>query len=307
LLSLLNVKSERFLKVQIDPISGALGAEITGVDLSELSTQAFKAVNQALLEHQVIFFPFQNLSTTEHRDFAKLFGELDTPKFSPPFDTPKVKGHPEIYQLLKEADDQTINVGGFWHADVTHRERPHKLSVIYVKESPDYGGDTLFSNLYMAYETLSEGMKNMLEGMKAVHSSEMPFGGAEARSSAISRSHNSQSGNVKLKIENVEGEFVETLHPVIRTHPETNRKLLYVNRGFTSHFEGMTREESFPLLDYLWKHCERSEFTCRYRWKAGSLGIWDNRCVNHNALNDYYGQRRLLHRISVNEEIRPQG
>ena len=291
--------------MEIHPISGALGAEIIGVDLSVLSEGLFNSVHQALIDYQVIFFPSQKLSPIGHRDLAKRFGDLDIPKFNPPFDMPKVSGHPEIYQLLKEANDQSMNIGGFWHADVTHRELPNKLSIANMIDAPSCGGDTLYSNLYMALEMLSEGMRAMLEGLRAIHTSEMPYGGKEARSPTVSRSRVKLSKEIDFEVTNLEAEKIETSHPVVRRHPETGRKLLYVNRGFTSHFEGMTREESFPLLDYLWRHTERSQFTCRYRWRSGTVGIWDNRCVLHQALNDYFGQRRLVYRISVNEDVRP--
>ena len=291
--------------MRVQPISGALGAQVTGVDLTDLNDAVFRDIHRALLEHLVIFFPDQTITTIEHRAFAQRFGKLDIPKFVPPFEMPPVDGHPEIYQLLKEADNPSINLGGFWHADVTHRELPNKLSIVNVIESPEYGGDTLYSNLYLAYEALSDGMKSTLSTLNAVHSSEMPYGGKAARTRAISRSHTGAPDTLEFEMDNVEQNHVETCHPVVRRHPDTGRQLLYVNRGFTSHFEGMTREESFPILDYLWRHCERPEFTCRYRWRPKTVGIWDNRCVLHCALNDYYGQRRLLHRISVNEETRP--
>ena len=292
--------------MKISPISGALGAEITGVDLSRtLSRDEFDELFALFLRYQVVFFPEQTLTTTQHRDFAARFGELDIPVFVPPFSMPPVQGHPEIYQLLKEADDRSINIGGFWHADVTHREHPNLASVAYVREAPSYGGDTLYSNLYLAYETLSPGLQASLAQLRAVHSSEMPYGGKSVRSPAVSKDSVESAEKFDFEMRNVETDIIVTSHPVVRRHPETGRQLLYVNRGFTSHFENMTREESFPLLDYLWRHTEKPEFTCRYRWRVGTVGIWDNRCVLHCALNDYFGQRRLVHRISVNEAQRP--
>jgi len=292
--------------VKIDPMTGALGAEISDVDLSApMDDDLFSAIKAVFLDYQVVFFPNQNLTTTQHRDFASRFGSLDIPVFVPPFDTPKVEGHPEIYQLIKEPADSSINIGGFWHADVTHRETPNLASIAYVREAPEFGGDTLFSNLYLAYETLSPGLQNMLRGMRAIHTSAMPYGGKTARSAALSRDHVKQTGEFDFEMDNVEEKLIETAHPVIRQHPDTGRLSLYVNRAFTSHFENWTPEESKPLLEFLWEHAERPEFTCRYRWRQGSVGIWDNRCVLHYALNDYYGQRRVLHRISVNEANRP--
>ena len=294
------------MTIAVTPLTSALGAEIRGVDLSQpLGYDEFAAVFRAFLDHLVVFFPGQSLSPVQHRDFARRFGLLDHPKFSPPFAMPPVEGHPEIYQIIKEADDRSINIGGFWHADVTHRERPNLASIAYVKEAPTHGGDTQFANLYLAYEGLSAGMQRLLGRLRAVHSSAMPYGGGSVRSSAVARDSPPPPESPDFVMDQVERDHVETEHPVVRCHPDTGRKSLYVNRGFTSRFAGMTMEESRPLLEYLWSHAEQPEFTCRYRWGAGAVGIWDNRCVLHYALNDYYGERRVVHRISVNEPIRP--
>jgi taurine dioxygenase len=292
----------------ISPLSGPLGAEIHDISLSEeLSSTAFDEIYQAFLEYQVVFFPDQSLNPDQHKKFSERFGEIDMPRFAPPFDMPLIDGHPEIYQLVKEEDDISANVGGFWHADVTHRERPNLASIAYVLESPSKGGDTLFSNSYLAYETLSSGMKNLLDSLKAVHSSEMPHGGKSVRSPAVSSQNSPSTEKFEFEMDGVESTLIENTHPVVRCHPDTGRKSLYVNRGFTSHFLGMTEQESLPLLNYLWQHSEKPEFTCRYRWSAGDVGIWDNRCVLHYALNDYLGERRVVHRISVNEPSRPLG
>ncbi len=288
------------------PLSSAIGAEITGVDLSKpLSETQFEDLSTVFHRYLVIFFPDQHLTTAEHRDFAARFGELDKPIFAPPFETPAVEGHPEIYQLIKEPDSKGINIGGFWHADVTHREKPNLASIAYVREAPAFGGDTLFANLYDAYASLSPGMRKLVESLRAVHTGAMPYGGKAVRSAPVSRGHAPALDAFDFEMTEVEHAHIETVHPVIRRHPDTGRKSLYVNRGFTSHFEGWTQAESFPLLNFLFEHAERPEFTCRYRWSAGTIGIWDNRCVLHYALNDYRGQRRVLHRISVNEPSRP--
>ena len=295
-------------RLQIEPLAGALGAEIKGIDLgSPIGDAAFNELLAVFHQYLVVFFPDQHLTTTQHRDFACRFGELDIPNFSPPFATPPVEGHPEIYQLIKEPDDQSMNIGGFWHADVTHREMPNLASIAYVREAPDVGGDTLFANLHAAYDSLSLGLKSLLGSLNAVHSSAMPHGGAPVRLAASSRCHAPKTEALQFEMDQVEPTHIETVHPVVRRHPVTRRKALYVNRGFTSHFEHWTMSESQPLLDYLWRHAERPEFTCRYRWDTGTVGIWDNRCVLHYALNDYYGERRVLHRISVNEPARPAG
>ncbi len=295
--------------IRIAPLSGALGAEIRGVDLAApLGESCFAAIRRALLDHLVIFFPDQELNPDQQRDFAARFGEVDEEPFVYPLRMPALEGHPEVYQIVKEPRDRSLNLGGFWHADVTYRERPNLGSVVYIKEAPTHGGDTLFSNQYLACETLSEGMKEMLEGLRAVHTSAMPYGGEAARFPAVAREHAPRPEDRTFNASTharASTEVIEHEHPVVRRHPESGRRSLYVNRAFTSHFSGMNREESRPLLEFLWRHGERLEFTCRYRWRHHCLGIWDNRCVLHFALNDYYGQRRVMHRISIHEASRP--
>ena len=296
--------------MRIEPLSGALGAEIRGIDLAvPLDASRFGAIRQAFVDHLVLFFPEQHLSPGRQRSLAARFGEIDTEPFVYPLRMPAVEGHPEIYRIVKEPRDRSLNLGGFWHADVTYRERPNLGSVVYIEEAPTHGGDTLFSNQYLAWETLSGGMKAMLEGMRAVHSSAMPYGGETARFPAVARGHAPRPEDRTFSASTHARSttpLIEHEHPVVRRHPESGRRSLYVNRAFTSHFSGMSREESRPLLEYLWRHGERPEFTCRYRWRRNCLGIWDNRCVLHCALNDYYGQRRVMHRISVHEAARPR-
>jgi len=300
------------LKIEIRPIAGSLGAEIAGVDLSKpIGDSTFADIYQALLDYLVIFFPRQvDLSPEQHTAFAARFGEVDVAPFSYPFKTPTVAGHSQILLNVKEAADRTINVGGFWHTDVTYRERPHKAAIIYAKDVPPFGGDTMFANQYLAYESLSESMKQVLGGMRAVHSSRMVYGNEAARFASVSRTqaprpeHREFSKSLHAKAEQTSA--METDHPVIRTHPDTRRKSLYVNRGFVERFAGMTAEESLPLLQHLWDHAGRPEFTCRYRWSRNDVGVWDNRCTLHYAINDYSGERREMHRISVHEEARPE-
>ena len=296
--------------IRIEPLSGALGAEVRGIDIAAPPGEScFAAVHRALLDHLVLFFPDQRLSPDQQRDFAARFGSVDEEPFGYPLRMPPLEGHPEVYRIIKEPGDPSLNFGGFWHADVTYRERPNLGSVVYIEEAPAHGGDTLFSNQYLAYETLSEGMKAMLEDMSAVHTSSMPHGGEAARFPAVAREHASRPEDRTFAAgTHARGstEIIEHEHPVVRRHPESGRRCLYVNRAFTSHFSGMSREESLPLLEFLWRHGERLEFTCRYRWRRHCLGIWDNRCVLHFALNDYYGQRRVMHRISIHEAFRPQ-
>jgi len=298
-------------KLELEPLAGGIGVRVLGLDLSHpIPDAVFAEVYRALLDYLVVFIPNRRpLSPEQHRAFAARFGEVDEAPFSYPFKTPTVEGHPEILMNVKEASDRSINVGGFWHADVTYRERPHKAAVLYAKEAPPFGGDTMFANQYLAYESLSPGMQRMLDPMSAEHTSGMLYGGESARFASVSRTQAPRPEDRKFSQSlHTNAEKVEELrceHPVVRTHPETGRKALYVNRGFTARFANMTIEESRPLLEFLWQHASRPEFTCRYKWSQDDVGVWDNRCVLHYALNDYSGQRREMHRISVHEPSRP--
>jgi taurine dioxygenase len=272
-------------KIEIQPISGALGAEITGVDLaSDLSNETFNAIHQAFLDHQVIFFRDQKINHDQHKRFARRFGTLNI--------HPYVKGmdqHPEIMQIIKEPSDK-VNFGGGWHTDMSFLEEPALGSLLYAKEVPSFGGDTLWANQYLAYETLSDGMKEMLAPLKAVHT---------AKGEYSERGHSAQKRSA-MDIKTAGDDVPSFEHPVVRTHPETGRKALYVNPAFTEKFVGMTRRESLPLLKFLFDHCTQEGFTCRFRWSAGALAFWDNRCTQHFALNDYQGQRRHMERATVN-------
>jgi taurine dioxygenase len=298
-------------KIEMRPVAGAIGAEIFGVDLSKpVGDSMFADIYKAFLDYLVVFFPQQPVLTPDmHMAFASRFGDVDMEPFVYPFKTPTVAGYPQILLNVKESGDRSINVGGFWHADVTYRERPHKAAIMYTKETPAVGGDTLFSTQYLAFETLSVSMRQMLGGLKAVHSSEMPYGGEAARFASVALNQaprpEDRAFSASLYDRSEQNKILTTEHPVVRTHPETFRPCLYVNRGFTDRFVGMTREESYPLLEYLWNHATRTEFTCRYKWSNNDVVVWDNRSALHYALNDYYGHRREMHRISVHEPSRP--
>jgi taurine dioxygenase len=292
---------------KVNPIAGTIGAEIFGVDLTApLSQNQFDEIHRAFLEHLVIFIANQKPLSMDHlKRFAENFGELDYDPFVFPFKIPVIEEHPEVYENIKEASNAGINIGGYWHADVTYRKKPHMASVIYAKVVPAFGGDTMFANQYLAYETLPQSLKDKLSGMQAVHSSAMPHGQTAARFASIGRNHAPEEDARELEKtgqEIAEVSPVETIHPVIRTHPKTGRSLLYLNRGFTSHFVGMTPEESLPLLEELWAHASRAEFTCRYHWTPHSLAVWDNCATQHYAINDYFGERRHMQRISIHED-----
>jgi len=275
--------------IEVQPVAGALGAEISGVDLSkELADATVAAIRRAWLEHLVVFFRDQDLSPGRFLAFARRFGEA--------IEYPLLKGldeFPEIIPVLK-LEHERVNFGGIWHSDTAYLERPPMASLLVAREVPPAGGDTLFANMYLAYESLSAGMKRLLHGLVAVNSS----AGADATRTREDRLKDSARADAKQ-------EYVAA-HPVVRVHPETGRPALYVNVAHTVGFEGMTREESAPLLDYLFRHQVRPEFTCRFRWRPGSIAFWDNRCAQHNAINDYQGHRRLLHRITLAGD-RPRG
>jgi taurine dioxygenase len=266
--------------IEVRPLAGAVGAEIGGVDLAGgLSDAAERDVRTALAERGVVVFRDQALTPEQHIAVARRFGEININRFFAHAD-----GYPEIALVVKEPE-QTRNIGGGWHTDHSYDEIPALGSMLYAREVPPAGGDTMFASMYAAYDALSDGLKRTLESLRAVHSSRHVFGvkrpGMEGR-----------IGNPELATQ-------DAVHPVVITHPESGRKALYVNPGFTLRFDGWTDEESRPLLDYLYKHAARPEFTCRLHWQPGSLAFWDNRSTWHYALNDYQGERRLMHRITI--------
>jgi taurine dioxygenase len=267
---------------EVRPIAGALGAEIAGVDLSrDLDDETVAALRRAWLQHLVLFFRDQDLPPAHFLAFARRFGE--------PIEYPFVKGldeFPEIIPVLK-LETERVNFGGIWHSDTAYLDVPPMASMLVARDVPPAGGDTEFANMYLAYETLSDGMKRLLDGLVAVNSS----AAADVSRTREDRLKDSARADAKREY--------TSAHPVVRVHPETGRRALYVNVAHTVRFEGMTQEESAPLLQYLYRHQVRAELTCRFRWSPGSLAFWDNRCAQHNAINDYHGHRRLLHRITL--------
>ena len=274
-----------YAHISVTPLTPGLGAEIGGVDLARPLPQAvFEEIERAFLAFSVVFFRDQHLTPEQHIAFAERFGRIDINRFFK-----AVEGYPQIAEVRKEAS-QTSNIGGAWHTDHSYDQIPARGSLLYARELPPVGGDTLFSSMYAAYEALSPGLQKTLEGLRALHSSRHVFG-ASARQLA--------SGNLKGRIGNPELATQDAVHPVVIVHPETGRKAIYVNAGFTVGIEGWSVEESDALLGYLYKHAVRPEFTARFRWQPGSLAFWDNRSTWHLALNDYAGHRRLLHRITI--------
>ena len=271
-------------RIEVRPVSGSIGAEIFNVDVSQdLDEATISDLRRALLEHCVIFFGDQTLDAERHKAFTRRFGEI--------FIHPNYRGmqaDPEIVMITREPGDKHI-VGEDWHADTTMVPEPPMGAILYALDVPPYGGDTLFANQYLAYETLSEGMQRLLSRLKAVHSDRNVAGPQASRNAQRS---------TKVR-EDADWRETVSAHPVVVTHPETGRKLLYVNRSYTQGFEGMSAEESRPLLDYLLEHGHRPEFTCRFRWERGSIAFWDNRCCKHLAIHDAGPFRRVMRRTQI--------
>lgn len=272
------------MSLQIIPLSGTLGAEIFGADLqSGLTNAAFDEIHQAFLDHKVIVLRGQTgLQPEAHKAFARRFGTLSI--------HPYVKGmkdHPELLEIIKEKEDK-VNFGGGWHTDMSFEETPALGSILHAIEIPPYGGDTLFADQQAAYDALSPGLKETLSQLKAVHSASREYG-----------VHGASAQARKSMDASLAGDAPEYEHPVVRTHPVTGRKGLYVNPAFTLRFAGWSKRDSKPLLDYLFNHAREESFTCRVRWQAGDVTMWDNRCTWHYALNDYPGHRRHMRRATV--------
>ncbi len=269
------------MSIQYTPLSGAIGAEIQGIDLARATDAEIAEIRQIWLAHNVVFFRGQTLPPADFLALARRFGQ--------PIEYPFVKGidgFAEIIPVLKLPHEK-VNFGGIWHSDTTYLEQPPAATMLVAREIPSHGGDTLFANMTLAYETLSPGMKKLLEGLRYISSSAK----ADVSRTREDRIKDSKRDDAKT--------LYEATHPVVRTHPETGRKALYVNVAHALRFENMTVEESAPLLDYLCQHAIRPEFTCRFRWTPGALALWDNRCTLHNPVNDYHGQLRSMHRITL--------
>jgi taurine dioxygenase len=266
--------------MELKPLIGALGAEVFGIDISEpLGQNMVSAIRGALWEHQVLVFRDQKLSIAQHKAFARNFGKLHVHPF---IYADSLPGEPEVLRVVKEKEDRRV-FGERWHSDVTFLERPLLGSALYAIETPAKGGDTLFANMYAAYEALSDTLKGVLEQLTAIHETDVPEVDAATGKKVE-----------PLRLVKKSGE-----HPVIKVHPETGKKLLYVNTTYTSCIKGMSVEESKPLLDYLCQHATKAEFCGRVRWAPGTLTFWDNRSTQHLPINDYHGMRREMYRIAI--------
>jgi taurine dioxygenase len=280
--------------LNIRPVAGALGAEISGVDLAgDLDDETIGRLRQAFVEHQVIFFRDQHLTPGEQARLGRRFGPLNIHPY-----VKGMQGYPEVMEVIKEPEDR-VNFGGGWHSDMSFLERPSIGSILYAVEVPAGGGDTLFSSQAAAFDALSPGLRRTLEGLRAVHSAEREY---SSRGQSVQRRRS-------MTVSEAEGAVGESIHPVVLAHPESGRKDLYVNPAFKVRFDGWTARESRPLLDFLFQHCRYEAFTCRFSWRVGSVAFWDNRSVWHFALNDYPGQRRYMRRVTVDPspEAAPPG
>ena len=269
-------------EITVTKIAGAIGAEIGGVDLRrELSDDTIAEILRLWNEHVVIFFRDQALESAQYLAFAERIGK--------PVEYPfigGIEGFPVITPVVKLEHDR-INFGGIWHSDTTYLEEPPMGTFLIAREVPPHGGDTLFANQYLAYEALSDGLKQTLDGLTGISCSAK----ADVSKSREDRMANSPTAQAN--------QVFQAEHPVVRTHPETGRRALYINTGHTTRFKGWTEDESAPLLAYLHQHQIKPEFTCRFQWRVGSIALWDNRAALHYPLNDYHGHRRIMHRITL--------
>ncbi|NNF94791.1 MAG: taurine dioxygenase [Altererythrobacter sp.] len=262
--------------LDVRPMTPAIGAEILNVDLGSKNIgDSIPSIRAALLKHGVIFFRDQELTQEQHIAFARHFGELEVHPA-----TPKDQPNPEVLRIAHgpKSRGQENN----WHSDVTWREEPSLGSILLAREVPDVGGDTLFANMHLAYERLSQQMKRFCEGLTAVHDISRVF-----------------AKRLNKTPEELHEKYPPMRHPVIRTHPETGERAVYVNNGFTSHIEGLSKEESVWLLDHLYKTAWDVEIQCRFRWQPGSIAFWDNRVCQHLAVSDYFPARRVMERVTI--------
>ena len=277
----------QFHTISVHPVAGALGAEVEDVDLSKpLPPEVLAELRAAWAEHLVLFFRDQPLSIAQLEALTLQFGPFGDDPFIAP-----MPDHPHVIELIREAHETSPAFGNGWHSDWSFQETPPSATLLHAQQVPPHGGDTLFANMYMAYDALSEGMKEMLSRLTAIHSAAMPYGpkGFYGREDA----------DRAIKIRPSEKALETMEHPLVRTHPETGRKCLFLNPVYTVGLKNMHRAESAPILKFLFDHSVQPAFTCRFRWRANSLAIWDNRCTQHMALSDYSGHRRAMHRTTV--------
>ena len=272
----------------IEPLAGALGAEVRGVDLKAADDAVWRRVREIFLEYAVLVFRDQQLEPADLMRVGARFGEPCHYPFVSGID-----GFPFIFEVVKE-ESETVNFGGNWHSDTTYLAQPPLATLLYALETPKQGGDTLFANTCAAYDALSAGMRAIVDKLVGVNSASLKVTGGR-------RKMHSTIGAMKTQ-DMEKADDYEAEHPVVRTHPQSGRKALYLSRSHTIRFRDMSEAESRPLIDFLQAHQIRPEFTCRVRWSPGTLTVWDNRCTQHCAINDYHGQRRRMRRLTVGAE-----
>lgn len=280
--------TNNYRKITVEPMAGAVGAEIAGVDLNDLDDVAVSEIRRSLLEHNVVFFRDQNFTPPNQMEFGKRFGSLNRHSY--------VKGlddYPDVFRIVKEPTD-AHHFGNSWHTDLAYEKEPAMATILYGIDVPETGGDTMFCSLYAAYDALSDGMKRMLSKLNVVYTNAHTYGKDAKRF---------KTGVAKDMSVTQAPEVKEVVHPLIRIHPETGRNALYLSSTHYSRIEGMTEAESKPLLQQLCEHAIRPEFTCRFKWRAGSVAFWDNRCTMHYAVNDFPNTRRIMQRVTLQGDV----
>jgi taurine dioxygenase len=266
-----------YKNISVNPIAGALGAEVAGVHLGQIGDNVFNEVRAAFVEHQVLFFRDQEITRAQHKAFARRFGTLQIHPYLQPL---KDQGHPEFVVLQSDAQRPYVAEG--WHSDVTFVNEPPLGSVLRCVVAPEFGGDTMWASMYAAYEALSDKMQRMLSDLVAIHDTTRTF----SRANYFGAKEGMQ--------------VISSEHPVVRTHPESGRKGLFVNTAFTASIKGMKPAESAALLSFLYRHIETPDFCCRFRWRPNSVAMWDNRCTQHRVVADNRTANRRMERITIN-------
>jgi len=286
--------AKNYKHIQAFPLAAAMGAEIRGVNLNNLSDEAFAEIENALYRHKLIYFRDQDFTFSDHENITLRFGEFGTDAY-----TTGVVGHENIQPVIKEADTETKMVfGSGWHSDSAFLERPPSVAINYGKDMPPYGGDTMFANSVLAYNSLSDTMKEMIAPLKVWMSAKRVVAAMQAEKADYVGEKITNLGNIELDVDTqkmLEGAY----HPLVRTHPVTGEKSLFVEKTYANGIEGMSEEEAMPIIDFLASFATQESFTCRLRWESKTVIMWDNRICLHQAFNDYQGFRREMYRATV--------
>lgn len=281
-----NASKHDYKHIEVRPLTGALGAEIFNVKVNDLSPAEITEIKQAQADHGVVFFRDQNISIEEQEAFTLNFGDFGVDPY-----VPGIEGHPHVLRLVKEADEATGYVfGGAWHSDWSFQEAPPSFTILYGRDIPNYGGDTMFANLYQAYEMLSPEMQRVCESLNVIHSARLGYAPASAGIHSLYENMEVIANEDAMDIQ---------VHPMVIKHPVTGKKLLFVTGAYSIGIEGMHQDEADALLNFLKSQIENPINTCRFRWEQGSIAMWDNRCALHLPMGDYHGVRREMYRTTV--------